>query len=303
VAQQRNPNETKRNPGLICEYNTTRPLNPAAGKPVKETMTSLVIIPVLGLMLLNALMYFQQPGMIFYPTRDLDQTPADWGLDYEDVTFNTADNVQLHGWYVPSPQSEQVLLFFHGNAGNISHRRESIELFHRLGLNVFIIDYRGYGNSTGKPDEQGLYQDAAAAWRYLTEEKDFANNQILIFGRSLGGAVAARLASGVQARGLIVESTLSSARDFAKTAFPVLSRLVVTRYGFNTAENIQHVNYPVLVLHSPDDEIMPFQLGEKVFQSAHQPKHFVRMQGGHNDGFLQSQPEYEQQLSRWLNTL
>jgi fermentation-respiration switch protein FrsA (DUF1100 family) len=263
-------------------------------------MTSYVIIFVLGLLLLNVWMYFQQSQMIFYPVRELYQTPADWGLDYEDVTLNTADNVQLHGWYIPHQQSEQVLLFFHGNAGNISHRRDSIALFHHLGLNVFIIDYRGYGKSRGKPDEQGLYRDAGAAWDYLTEEKGIANDRILIFGRSLGGAVAARLASGVQARGLILESTLSSARDFARAVFPLLSRLVLTRYDFNTAENIRHVHYPVLVLHSPEDEIMPFHLGEKIFQAAQQPKHFVRMQGDHNNGFLQSQPEYAQELERWL---
>jgi len=271
--------------------------------PVKESMTSYVIIFVLGLLLLNVWMYFQQPQMIFYPLRELSQNPADWGLDYEDVTLNTVDNVQLHGWYIPQQRSKQVLLFFHGNAGNISHRRDSIELFHRLGLNVFIIDYRGYGKSRGNPDEQGLYRDAAAAWDYLTEEKGIASDHILIFGRSLGGAVAARLAAGVQARGLILESTLSSARDFARTVFPILSRLVFTRYDFNTAENIQHVHYPVLVLHSPDDEIMPFHLGEKIFQAAQQPKHFVRMRGGHNNGFLQSQPEYAQEFDHWLQEI
>jgi len=290
-------------PRFICGYNGSEHFKPYANMPVKESMTSYVIIIVIGLLLLNVWMHFQQPRMIFYPIRELYQTPADWGLDYEDVTFNTADNVQLHGWYIPQQPSEQVLLFFHGNAGNISHRRDSIELFHRLGLNVFIIDYRGFGKSKGTPDEQGLYQDATAAWRFLTEEKGFAHNQVLIFGRSLGGAVAARLASGVQARGLILESTFSSARDFARIAFPVLSRLVITRYDFNSAENIQRVNYPVLVLHSPDDEIMPFHLGEQVFQAAHEPKHFVRMQGGHNNGFLQSQPEYEQELERWLQEI
>ena len=288
---------------FICEYNSTEFLYPYTDKPVKEAMTSYVIIFVLSLLLLNVWMYFQQPRMIFYPIRELYQTPADWGLDYEDVTFNTADNVQLHGWYIPYQQSQQVLLFFHGNAGNISHRRDSIELFHRLGLSVFIIDYRGYGKSKGRPAEQGLYQDASAAWRYVTDEKGFASDQILIFGRSLGGAVAARLASGVQARGLILESTFSSARDFARAVFPILSRLVLTRYDFNTAENIQRVKYPLLVLHSPDDEIIPFHLGEKVFQSAHQPKRLVRMQGDHNNGFLQSQPGYEQEFDSWLKTI
>jgi len=271
--------------------------------PVKETMTSFIIYAVIGLLLLNALMYFQQPLMIFYPMNELYQTPANWGLEYEDVTLNTDDDVQLHGWYIPDRQSKQVLLFFHGNAGNISHRRESIEIFHRLGLNVFIIDYRGYGQSKGKPSEQGLYQDAAAAWRYLTEEKGFDANDILIFGRSLGGAVAAKLAAGVQARGLILESTMSSAREFAREVFKILSRLVVIRYDFNTAQHVQGVNYPVLVLHSPDDEIMPFHLGRKVYESANQPKHFVYMRGDHNNGFLQSQPEYQQQLDRWLKNL
>jgi fermentation-respiration switch protein FrsA (DUF1100 family) len=266
-------------------------------------MTSFVITFVLGLLLLNVWMYFQQPQMIFYPVRELSATPADWGLDYEDVSLITTDNIELHGWYIPCEGSENVLLFFHGNAGNISHRRDSIEIFHRIGLNVLNIDYRGYGNSKGKPGEQGLYRDALAAWRYLTDDEGIAGNHIVIFGRSLGGAVAARLASEVQARGLILESTFSSALDFARTVFPVMSRLVLTRYDFKTAEYIRRVNYPVLVLHSPDDEIMPFHLGEKVFQSAHQPKHFVRMQGDHNNGFQQSQPGYEQELDNWLKAI
>jgi len=266
-------------------------------------MTSFLIYSILGLLLLNAWMYFQQSHMIFFPMTRLEQTPANWGLEYEDVNFNTEDDVQLHGWYIPQRDSKHVLLFFHGNAGNISHRRESIEIFHRLGLNVLIIDYRGYGQSEGKPSEQGLYQDATAAWRYLTENKGLAPEQIIIFGRSLGGTIAARLAAGVQARGLILESTMSSARDFARQVFKVLARLVVIRYDFNTAEYLEHVNVPVLVLHSPDDEIMPFNLGEKVFESAHQPKQFVRMRGDHNNGFLLSQPEYEQQLSNWIKAL
>lgn len=271
--------------------------------PVKETMTSFVIYAVIGLLLLNVLMYFQQPQMIFFPMSELYQTPADWGLEYEDVTLNTEDEVQLHGWYLPKRGSEHVLLFFHGNAGNISHRRDSIQVFHRLGLNVLIIDYRGYGQSEGKPSEQGLYRDATAAWRYLTEEKGFDPENVIIFGRSLGGAVAAKLAARVQARGLILESTMSSAKDFARAVFKILSRLVVIRYDFNTAQHIQRVNYPVLVLHSPEDEIMPFHLGKKVYELANQPKHFVHMRGDHNAGFLRSQPEYQQELDSWLKTL
>ncbi len=266
-------------------------------------MSSFLIYAVIGLLLLNVLMYFRQPHMIFFPLSELDQTPADWDLEYEDVTLGTADGVQLHGWYIPERNSELVLLFFHGNAGNISHRRDSIELFHHLGLNVFIIDYRGYGKSEGRPSEQGLYRDASAAWHYLTEKKGFDPDHVVIFGRSLGGAAAAKLASSVQARGLILESTMSSARDFARAVFRILSRLVVVRYEFNIAQLVRSVHYPVLVLHSPEDEIMPFHLGEKIYDLANQPKHFVRMRGDHNNGFLLSQPEYQQELDRWLKTL
>lgn len=271
--------------------------------PVPETMSSLAISIALGLLMLNGLMYFQQKHMIFYPTSDFYQTPAQWGMDYQDVELRTTDHVRLHGWFIPHPEASHVLLFFHGNAGNISHRGHSIEIFHRLGLSVFIIDYRGYGKSEGSPDEKGLYRDAASAWRYLIDERGYKPDQILIFGRSLGGVVAAKLASEVEARGLILESTLSSAHDFARAVFTVLSRLVVLRYDFNTTDYVQQVGYPVLVLHSPDDEIMPFHLGEKVYQAANQPKRFVRLRGDHNNGFVQSQPEYQQQLAEWLQTL
>ena len=270
---------------------------------MKGTIINYAIIVVLSLLALNVLMYFQQPLMIFYPMRDVHQAPSDWSMNYEEITLTTTDGVKLNGWYIPRHESKQVLLFFHGNAGNISHRRDSIEIFHRLGLNVFIIDYRGYGNSQGKPDEQGMYLDAKAAWRFLTVEKGFTADNIIIFGRSLGGAVAARLAAEVAARGLMLESTFTSAKDFAKSVFTILSRLVYLRYEFDVAENIQRVNYPVLVLHSPDDEIMPFKLGEKIYQVANQPKRFVKMKGDHNYGFILSQPGYEGAIKEWLASL
>ncbi len=263
-------------------------------------MKKTILLLLSGLALLNGSMYLQQPAMTFFPYATLDQTPAEWGLAYEDVYLDTADGVRLHGWYIPHPGSRQTLLFFHGNAGNISHRGASVEIFHRLGLNVFILDYRGYGISQGRPDENGLYEDARAAWRYLIEERRFDRKEIILFGRSLGGAVAAELAAEVQPGGVILESTFSSAREVAKVIFPVLSRLIVLRYDFNTAAHIRKVNSPVLVLHSPGDEIIPLPLGERVFQAANAPKSFVKMRGGHNNGFLVSQPDYEQALDAFV---
>jgi len=263
-------------------------------------MTGSIGFLILVVVFLNGWMYFQQPRMIFYPDRTLSATPANWGLEYEDVMFLSEDGVRLHGWYIPHRGSEQVLLFFHGNAGNISHRGDSVAIFHRLGLNVLIIDYRGYGRSEGVPGEQGLYRDARAAWAYLADTRRVQAEQVLLFGRSLGGVVAARLASEVQAGALILESTLNSSKDFARSVFPVLSRLVILRYGLNTGQYLSNVTCPVLVMHSPEDEIMPFALGEKVFQAANRPKEFVKLRGDHNSGFLASQPAYEQSLGEFI---
>jgi len=268
---------------------------------MKNRMIKNILLLLLGLVLLNSCMYLQQSSMMFFPNATLDQTPAAWGLTYEDVFLDTDDGVRLHGWYIPRHGSKRTLLFFHGNAGNISHRGDSVEIFHRLGLNVFIFDYRGYGKSQGKPDEKGLYQDASAAWRYLNNEREFAHDDIILFGRSLGGAVAAKLAAEVQPGGLILESTFSSARDVATAVYPILSRMIFLRFDFNTTSHVRRVACPVLVLHSPNDEIIPFRLGEKVFQAANEPKSFVKMRGDHNSGFLTSQPDYEQAIGAFVS--
>lgn len=266
-------------------------------------MPNAIVTVILALGLFSGWLYFMQPSMIFYPSRELVASPADWHLQYEDVSFRSRDGVTLHGWYIPNQASKRVVLFFHGNAGNMSHRGESVAIFHRLGLNVFIFDYRGYGRSQGKPSEKGLYLDAAGAWDYLTKTCGSAGENIILFGRSIGGAVATHLASEVSPAALIVESAFSSARDVAGSAFPILSRLTLIRYDFNAASDIKGVRCPVLILHSPDDEILPYSLGEKLYRAANEPKEFVRLRGDHNSGFLQSQPEYERRLDTFIRML
>jgi fermentation-respiration switch protein FrsA (DUF1100 family) len=260
-----------------------------------------LIVSVLLLSLFGGWLYQQQPAMIFFPIKDLVETPEDWGLEYENVTLKTKDDIKLHGWFIPRQGATRTLLFFHGNAGNISHRRESVMIFHQLGLNVFIFDYRGYGNSQGKPSESGLFSDAMAAWHYLEHEKGLARQQVIIFGRSLGGSVAANLAATMQPRGLILESTFSSAKDMAKVIFPILSRIIPLRFEFNTVERIKHVTSPLLVVHSTEDDIIPFKLGEKVYRAANQPKYLIKIHGDHNYGFLLSQADYEQALKAFLS--
>jgi fermentation-respiration switch protein FrsA (DUF1100 family) len=264
---------------------------------------SAILVPVLvGLALINGFMYFAQPGMIFFPSAPIEATPQDWGLEYEDVNLRTSDGVELHGWFIPRRDSRRVLLFFHGNAGNISHRGESVAVFHRLGLNVFVFDYRGYGSSRGRPDEAGLYIDARAAWHYLTAEQGFSPPDIVLFGRSLGGVVAAKLATEKRPGALILESSFSSAKDMAREIFPLLSWLVVLRFELDAANYVGKAQTPVLVLHSPDDEIIPYHLGRRLFEAAPEPKRFVELRGGHNDGFILSQPDYERALGGFLET-
>lgn len=266
-------------------------------------MLGSILTAIIIFTLYSGWLYYYQPDMIFFPMRELSATPADWGLEYEDVDLNAADKTSLYGWYIPHTDSNLTLLFFHGNAGNISHRGESVEIFHRLGLNVFIFDYRGYGQSGGKPGESGFHDDARAAWGYLTKTKAIKRENIVLFGRSLGGAVAAKLAIEVHPGALILESTFSSAKDMANAVFPISSRLVPLRFDFNTASYIKQVAAPILIVHSIDDEIIPFRLGEKVFSAANHPKSLIKIKGNHNYGFLQSQPDYEQAIGEFLLAL
>lgn len=269
------------------------------GRAVLRGLTSLLA----GLAVINGWLYLQQPQMTFYPYTELRETPTQWGMVYEDVALVTQDGVSLHGWFIAHPGATRTLLFLHGNGGNISHRGDSLAIFHRLGLNVLIIDYRGYGRSKGEPSEQGLYLDAAAAWHYLTEQRGLGADRIIVFGRSLGGAVAIQLASQVEPAALILESTFSSARDMAEHLFPLLSPVLLLRYQFNSEERIGRLKSPLYMAHSPDDEIIPYELGRKLYAAAPLPKRFFKMRGGHNGGFLQSQPGYEQGLKAFIGDI
>ena len=254
----------------------------------------------MALLIFSGWLYLVQPSMLFYPLPGLVETPAEWQLEYENVALSTQDGVNLHGWYIPAEGAREVVLFFHGNAGNISHRGASIGIFNRLGLDVLIVDYRGYGRSDGKPGEQGLYQDARAAWRYLVDQRGFSPDQVIVFGRSLGAGVATQLAVEVQPGRLILESAFSNVRDMARHHMPVASRFTLVRYGFDSVQKIGRVDSHLLMLHSPEDEIVPIALGRKIFEAAREPKTFVQLRGDHNTGFILSQPGYERALAAFL---
>lgn len=256
---------------------------------------------------LGLLLYSQQSRLIHLPGihgRALTATPADIGLDWENVRLTTEDDVTLHGWYLPAPAEPHfTLLFFHGNASNISHRLETLATFHEIGVATLIIDYRGFGQSEGQPSEEGLYRDAEAAWRYLVEERDIAPRAIIASGRSLGAAVAAHLAVHRPVGGLVLESAFTSIPDIAAERYPMFPVRWLVRVEYPTRSLVERVEVPVLVVHSTEDDLIPYRHGQAIYGAAPSPKQFLALRGGHNDGFLQSQSVYVAGLSDWLNRL
>jgi fermentation-respiration switch protein FrsA (DUF1100 family) len=268
-------------------------------------MLKFILVLAAGYGFLVAAVYLMQGRMLYLadvPGRTLTMTPADIGMDYQDVFIETTDRVTLHSWFIPG-RSDQVLLFFHGNAGNVSHRLDSIRLFHDLGLSVLIIDYRGYGQSNGRTTESGVYRDADAAWRYLIEDRGLVASSIVIFGRSLGASVASRLAAKHQPLALIVESSFTSVPDIAQELYPWLPARWLSRLKHETRNYIRDVRCPVLVVHSRDDEIIPFHHGEAIFLSANEPRTLLTIRGSHNDAFLLDERVYTKGLQTFLTGL
>jgi uncharacterized protein len=237
--------------------------------------------------------------LLFFPNKTLNGTPARIGLTFDEVFLKSTDQVKIHAWWVPCGRSRATLIFSHGNAGNISHRLEKLKIFHGLGLDVFLYDYRGYGKSTGSPSEAGLYADAQAAYDFVVKEKHIPRERIISYGESLGGPVAAHLASKNEVGATILDSTFTSLKDMARVHYPVLAPL--TQSKFDTLADVRTVEKPVLVLHSTDDEVVPYSQGQQLFKAATGPKQFVELRGDHNGGFMKSRTNYVKGLGTFLN--
>lgn len=247
--------------------------------------------------------YFGQERLLYLPEiagRTLTATPRDIGLDYETVWLTADDGVKLNGWYIAPTRPRGTLLFFHGNAGNISHRLDSLRIFHDLGLAVLIIDYRGYGQSKGTPSEAGTHLDATAAWRYLTESRGVPPQRVVLFGHSLGAALAAWLATEKRPAALILESAFTSVPDLAAELYWWLPARRLARLQYATRDYLARVRCPVLVVHSEDDEIIPYRHGQALYAAAHPPKAFLTLRGDHNAGFLLSGTDYVRGLDAFL---
>jgi len=268
--------------------------------PLLLTIVSIVLI---GYTVFGIVIYFMQSSFLYYPVREIYYTPGDLGLTFEKVVFKSSDGLKLSGWYIPSKNSEFTVLFCHGNGGNMMHCLDSIKFFNELGLNFFIFDYRGYGSSEGRPGEEGTYLDAGAAYKWLTEEKKVKPETIIVFGWSLGGSIAAKLASEVRVKALVIESTFTSYVDIGQKFYSYMPVRWFAEFNYNTIGYIRNVRCPVMIIHSRNDEIVPFEFGIELYKAANEPKEFVEVFGSHNESFVVSGEIYKKAWVKWLEFL
>ena len=258
-----------------------------------------VLIPVL----VGAFYYFYpkiENFFIFYPQKAFDFQPESFQLRYRDVYFTAQDGETLHGWFFPGEKDHPVILHFHGNAGNISHRLDLVRHFLQKKLQVFIFDYRGFGRSQGRPSEKGLYMDGMAAYDYLVQKEGILPGAIVLHGHSIGAAVAVEVALNKSVRSVILESAFTSTKDMAKTLplFFLLSPFLPANY--NNLEKVPRLHVPKLIIHGEKDEIVPFAMGERLFAATAEPKQFLRLDGaGHNDTYAVGGDPYWDRIEKF----
>ena len=260
-----------------------------------------VLLLFIGMAVMVIYLRYLERRTMFYPMKEIEYLPYQLGLKYEDVFFRTSDGIEINGWFVASADARYTVIFCHGNAGNISHRLQKIKFFHDLGCNTFIIDYRGYGRSKGKPSENGLYSDIQAAYDYLLS-RNITPDEIIGYGESIGGAVIIDLVSKKKLKALIADSTMTSAKDMAKSVFPFLpSRIFASR--LDSINKIKSVAIPKLMIHSINDDIIPFRLGKRLFEEAPGPKEFLEVHGSHNSSFFESEGIIREKVASFLKSL
>jgi len=263
---------------------------------MRRAVTTFLGIAVLILVGWWGIRAFERANL-FIPSRILEAKPSDIGLEYKDFVVEPTPGQHVHGWFIPAEKSIAILLFCHGNAGNISHRLDSIRLFHELNLSVLIFDYRGYGRSDDGSSEERVYADAFSVYQAARTHEE----PIVLFGRSLGGAVAVDLATRVDdAAALIVESSFTSTVAIGKELYPFLPVSWMVTMPFDSLSKIPKVRCPVLVIHSPEDDIIPFHHGKELFEAAPEPKKFLQISGDHNNGYRESGRIYTDGIAAFL---
>jgi fermentation-respiration switch protein FrsA (DUF1100 family) len=264
-------------------------------------MRSLIVFFII-LIAFCAYFVHSQYSKLYVPgDRFITLTPTSIDLPYEDVYFKTADGETINGWFIPAENAKATFLYCHGNEGNLTDRLSRINFFHKMKMNVFIFDYRGYGKSSGKPSEQGLYKDAQAAYDYMVRKKEIDKNSIVILGVSMGGAVATDLCLNRKAKALILESTIVSLQTQAQDLYPFLPIKLFVHDEFDTISKMRNIHIPKLITHGIDDEVVSFKHARFLFDDAPPPKKFLPFHGGHSDDVYKISDTYKDELYQFLH--
>lgn len=272
-------------------------------RKVGISLMSILISIVVGYTLLLGAMYFFQNKLLFLPSSNLIVTPAQAGLPAEDAWIDTKDGEQLHGWFFPNEQAEYVVVMSHGNAGNISNRIDIAKLLSGIGVSVLLYDYRGYGRSSGKPSEEGVYTDVESVVNYLETERGFSEHQMIMYGRSMGGAVASYAATKFDVSGLVLDSAFKNLKAMVSDLYPFVPASLA-KYEFPTEKYLKEIsNIPVMIMHSPNDSIVDFSHGKHLYGIAKEPKRFVELRGGHNENFHASTDIHSREWREFLQRI
>jgi len=270
-------------------------------KKTRMVFASILIFLLSCYCSISLVIYFKQASYIYLPSKKIETLPDHHHIDYENVYFTSSDNNKLNGWFIEADNAQATVLFCHGNAGNISILIETIEILKNLNLNVLVFDYRGYGLSEGAPTEEGTYSDAKAAYDYLTKTKNISPSKLIIFGRSLGGPIASWLAQQFPPKAIILESTFTSMLDMAHRRFPYIPAKMMVRYTYPTETYVKNFTKPTLIIHSSEDELIPYSMGQKLYDNITTTKVIAEIHGDHGNGFFTSGQEYIDCLRKFLS--
>jgi hypothetical protein len=262
----------------------------------------ILLFIVVGFGLIFGYIKYLENHSIFFPEKVLSLTPSSLNLSFEDIYIRIKENIKINAWFIPFNNAKYTILFLHGNAGNISTRLDTIQLLGETGVNVFIIDYQGYGQSQGKPSEEAMYIDAKATYDYLVNNRNIKPKQIILYGESLGAAAAVNLASEVEIKAMILEGGFSRGRDMVKRLCPFLPAFLFSN-SFDSLSKIKKVKSPILFIHSPDDEMVPINLSKKLYNAALGLKDFAEITGSHNTAVFDSSKKFIDSITAFINKL
>ncbi len=266
----------------------------------------LILLGVAPLIYYLGKLYFGQDKLIFRPGKQLKRSPADYSIPYETVHLQPSKGIHVSSWWIPHPKSKQTVIFFHGSDGNIAYELPTIHFLHQLQLNALIVEYPGYEQNGQKPSESGCYLTADAAWDFVTNQQGIDPETVILFGQSLGSAVATYLAEKTACYGLVLQSGFTSVPNLAELAYPYLPVRWFCHTKMDSLARINNIQCPVLILHSESDEAIPISQARQLYDQATGPKKMVTFHGPHFGNHWLRVPEvhkaWKQLLSRDLET-